>query len=129
MEIRIAFPCAFYFMRSPQEQRQFLIADIKKHGAQSSWDWDADVRFARFLDDTVSADAIQRACDSHSVLSARYSYWVHFGGRRICRNRMRRLRELVSAGFLSAGWVGLGAGGFSEFGIRRVRAYSLTAVK
>ncbi len=99
-----------------------LVKDLKAHGDQFSWDLPADERFAKIIGDRESESIIH-----HAVISSSVSYFrlgaVKSTG--ITSKRLIALRKLQKRGIVEASWTGLGLGGRSEFGVGRVRCYSL----
>ena len=100
-----------------------LLKDLAKHGDQFSWDLPADERFAAIINDIEAEKLIH-----HAVVSCSVSYFrleaVKSTG--ITKKRLRVLRQLQKSGKVIASWMGLGWGGRSEFGVGRVRCYSLS---
>lgn len=110
--------------KTPQEQRDFLIAELLKE-SQGSWDIEADGRFADFLGHP-SADIIGRSWEiglTHFVFQS----WSRAGGCQVKRLRLKRLNELINQGLVVAEWRGTGTGGKTEWNVGRVRAYFLKA--
>ncbi len=107
------------------EVESFLLKDIEKHGgSQSSWDWEADARFAkRFV-----ADAVE---DVMALLKSESPFPIQISGhrvliyRKVTVKRLRGLRGLVKKGLVASHWYGLGAGGVNTFGVGRTRGYIL----
>ena len=97
-----------------------LLKDIEENGEQTSWDWMSDYRYAKIIGDEESETIILKALNSHSTVYAKLNAVLLTG---IPSKRMRDLRELVKLGYLKSCWVGSGEGGYSELGVRRLRAY------
>ena len=103
---------------------QFLLDDLKAHGGQSSWDWNADQRLAEWLGNAEAVEGIEAAKHAGGLLV--YALGVHsLYAKKIKRIRLAGLRKLVKAGLVESWWIGLGYGGGSEFGVNRVRTYRL----
>jgi hypothetical protein len=77
-------------MTTPEQQRQYLLKELEKRPL-SSWDWEVDEAFARFLGRNDVAEEIRRAIDSASVTVFRITYFEQCRGREIQRLRLRRL--------------------------------------
>ena len=99
---------------------QNLINDLKSNGEQSSWDWDADARFAKIIGDEKSEQIILAAIKSGAPSAIRFET-VHQTG--VPKKRLRYLRGLVKKGVATAYWEGLGEGGKNTFGVNRLRVY------
>lgn len=103
---------------------QFLLQDLAEHGPQTSWDWPADWRFAKFLGDKEAIEFYEwalRGESRHVVLIAT----VRLYGKRLVERRLRALQFLVKQGKVEAAWAGTGEMGVHTFGINRARVYSL----
>lgn len=103
---------------------RWLYEDIKEHGPQSSWDWEAELRFARFVGDTHAAEWIEKAVDSKAPTGLRCAV-VESVYQRVHRQRLEGLRRLKARGIVTASWIGGGAGCWYELGVRRFRLYQL----
>lgn len=105
---------------------EIVYQDMRKHGSQGAWDWEADLRFARAIG--ASADLIQD-CQSLLKSQAPFPLLIAFH-RQIIRQpitlrRGRALRKLVRSGKAKSYWLGTGPYGRVEFGVNRVRHYEL----
>lgn len=100
-----------------------VLEDLKKHGTQSSWDWEADQRFASHIGDSEAADGIRKILDSCAPSAFRIAAMLEY--RRITNRRLRVLRKLVKNGLVVAFWDGLGQGAINQFGVRRVRCFRI----
>lgn len=85
---------------SRQEIEQFLLDDLARHLITSSYDLDADERFAEFLGLPQATDAVMR-------------------------RRIAAFRRLRQQGKVTSGWAGCGAGSWSEIGRKRALVYQL----
>lgn len=101
---------------------RFLYDDIVENGHQSSWDFGADLRFAEFLKDKTAIDAISKAMSSSAPMALR---WQAVQLTKMPQKRMYYLRKLVQQRKINASWMGLGEGSVGEFGVNRVRIYSM----
>lgn len=97
-----------------------LEADVRRHRSQSSWDWEADARFARLLGNEWAERRILAACESHAPAAFRYAAVAETG---VTKQRLAALRLLLKSGRITADWRGTGPGGLSELGTNRVRVY------
>jgi len=112
-------------MKTPEEQRQFLAADLANE-SQASWDIDADGRFAKFIGHP-NADIITRSWEI-GITYFVFQAWRAAGGEQVKRLRLTRLREMIADGKVVAEWRGTGEGGRTEWSVGRVRAYFLKSV-
>jgi hypothetical protein len=103
-------------------------ADMATHdGMGSSWDWEADLRFAQAIGDDGAATWADQLARSQMPLPLRLDlYTAHCG--HITRRRRRAMGELVRRGWATASWIGLGEGSRAAFGVGRSRVYELTPV-
>lgn len=99
----------------------FLLNDLKENVSQSSWDWEADLRFAYAIDHPKKK-LIEDVVNSETVWPIRYGILKSTG---ITAKRLRYLRKLVNKKLVISYWIGSGWGGQSEFGLKRVRNYRL----
>lgn len=102
---------------------EFVLSDIKKNGSQSSWDWDADLRFACHLGLTEEIQHL-RAANEGNFLPNRLAHF-EMVRRKITQRRLRVLRKLVHEGRVTSEWRGTGLFGKTDCGINRARAYFL----
>jgi hypothetical protein len=105
-----------------------IVTDMRKHGPQASWDWEADLRFAQ----AISDDEAVKDCQELLRSANRGSIWPlliiahqELVGKRITRRRVRALRRLVQERRAKAFWLGTGPQGRADFGVGRVRHYKL----
>jgi hypothetical protein len=108
-------------MSKLEDEESFLIDELKSDRMQSSWDWESDLRFAERFD--MDCELLREAIDSSAPLKFRYMS-ANFN-KTIKQRRLSALRRLVKKGVVRAWWSGTGVGGASEFGVGRVRSYSL----
>ena len=101
-----------------------LVKDLKTNGTQFSWDLPADERFAKIIGDSESEELINRAVHSSSIMIARLAAVESTG---ITPKRLQALRRLVKLGLVESYWQGVGFGGRNDFGVGRVRCYSLVS--
>lgn len=84
---------------------------------QTSWDWEADYKFAIYLRSDM-AEIIKDVIDSQDTqISLRMVTWKSMWYRPVTQLRLKALKELVELSFVEAGWLGLGHGSKSEFGL------------
>ena len=102
---------------------EFLIQDFKEHPVQSSWDFEADLRFAKAIDDEEAVGLIRSMLKS-SFAPAILGVFHHTIRPRITRRRLAATRKLVERGLVTARWSGTGYGGKTEFGVNRARTYA-----
>ena len=105
------------------DDQKFLLANLKANGPQSSWDWQADHRFALAAGLTEEAEKIRLVLRSHAPTIFRDE--VMFSVKHVKTRRLRALQALVKKGLVRSAWVGTGAGGKNEFSVNRCRAYFL----
>jgi len=96
--------------------------DLAKHGAQDSWDWQADLRFAEAVGDEEAVKDCKDLLKSHAPFPTLIMFHRLALGR-IQQRRVRALRLLVRAKEVRAWWLGTGPYGRTEFGVNRVRHY------
>ncbi len=102
----------------------WVIQDLSKHRCQSSWDWGADLRFARiFAGDFV--DDICTLCRANAPTPHLIAFHRAYIYRRVTLPRLRALRNLVRGGKVKATWSGTDYGGRTDFGVTRTRQYRL----
>ena len=101
---------------------EFLINDFKEHPVQSSWDFEADLRFAKAIGDKEAVELIKPMLNG-GFLPAILAIFRHTIRPRITNRRLRAMRKLVKQGLVKIGWLGTGYGGKTEFGVNRVRSY------
>ena len=91
----------------------------------SSWDWEADYRLCVALEDDRLIELADALLDSNAPSAVRIVVHNHGGLERIRVMRLRGLQELVKLGIAETFWSGLGPGGRTDFGLNRVKVYSL----
>ena len=101
-----------------------LVNDLKQHGGQSSWDWEADARFAEIIGDFESAKILWGVVHSSTMVFRQLTIVQKTG---ITKKRLRALRRLVKLGLVESSWESLGAGGRNIFGVGRLRGYNLVS--
>jgi len=103
----------------------FILSDLGNGEHQTSWDWPADQRFARFLADRNAVevyDALLRSVAPFPIQIVAQKTVDH-----IRRRRLRALRQLAKTGKIESYWRGTADGGRTEFGVCRVRVYRLAS--
>ena len=102
---------------------EFILADLKKNDAQSSWDWDADLRFAKHLGLAEEFRHLELAIGGNFLPDRR----AHFEmvRRTVTQRRLRAIRKLVHMGLVRSEWRGTGSCGKTDCGINRARGYFL----
>jgi hypothetical protein len=103
--------------------REIILADMKVYGSQGSWDWEADYRFAQAIGAKETAEIYRMLLKSRSPFC--HLIWIQRQNDGVRKRRLRALRSLVKAGLVESWWRGTGIGGFSEFGVRKVKSYHL----
>lgn len=101
---------------------EFLINDFKEHPVQSSWDFEADLRFAKEIGDDEAVNLLRSMLKSRFV-PAILGVFYHTIRPRITRKRLRVIRKLVEQGLVVTYWSGTGYGGKADFGVSRTRTY------
>ncbi len=110
-----------------RQQRDFLKRELKRE-SQSSWDWEADSRFAEFLGEKQIAKDLLHAARNVGLIYFAVTAWEMFEGPRIKRLRLRRMNELEQEGIVISEWRGTGPDGKTLYGVNRNRAYFLRSV-
>jgi hypothetical protein len=110
-----------YIFHPLSVDEKFLLADLKEHRVQSSWDWSADERFAIHLGErnTLIRETMDSGAPAVFRMAAANTW------KKITQRRLRTLRRLVDRKLVTSFWSGTGDGGFYEFGVRRIRSYAL----
>lgn len=112
--------------RTPwQRTRAWLIADLREHRCQSSWDWEADKRWAEMKGDAAMQECIDVLINSTGIDVLRANYHDAYVRRQVTEPRLRALRRLVREGHAVAYWQGAGEGARNNFGVGRFRVYAL----
>lgn len=104
--------------------KAFLLEDLKRHIYLSSWDFEADVRFAEAIKHK-DAEIVRLCLEGQSPWPIRKSVLESTG---VTKLRLRALRELVHDGLVVSEWTGTGPGGWTELNVCRCRMYKLTEV-
>lgn len=99
-----------------------LLSDLSENGEQCSWDWEADLRFARITGQDTSP--IEAAIYSSAPIAFRVA--ASRGWEKVTQKRIRLLRKLCKIGLANSYWSGTGNGGKSDFGLNRVKNYVIT---
>ena len=107
---------------------QLVLADLKIHRLQFSWDWEADARFAEKAGGLPAEvlEVAERLAGGHFGIAPlamgvhRQSVYPH-----VTVRRLRALRGLSGAGLVVASWGGTGPGGRTSHGVGRTRHYQL----
>lgn len=107
------------------ETRAWLLADLAEHRAQSSWDWEADARWATMTGDDAMRSCIDVLLSSSTIGMIKLNYHDSYVRRTITLPRLRALRRLVREGYAVARWTGTGEGSRALYGLSRVRVYEL----
>ena len=104
-------------------RQQFLLNDLKINGTQSSWDWEADFRYACefYPNDIERAKMIVYGGAPAGVRMSEHDRAM----RHIKLSRLRALRALESKGLITSYWTGTGEGGRNFTGVCRERAYKI----
>lgn len=109
-----------------EEAIKFLTEDMKAHiNMTTSWDWDADYRFAeKFYDDaTIKAILLTKG----NVNNVRGVDLFMAVAKRVHKKRLHTLRKMEEKGLVKTGWVGNGVGS-STFGVTKSRLYELIII-
>jgi len=109
-----------------EEVLNWLRDDLKQCEIQTSWDWDADYRFAMQFGSESEKKAIKEFYFSKSIAGIKIAVWCETIRGTITRKRLNALNELVAQGYAKKWWSGTGGGGMYEIGVNRVRAYGLS---
>ena len=91
----------------------------------TSWDWEMDLKFAREIGAEEFAKDIKLLLKSNSPSPLRIIFWDQAIRPTITKRRLRALRKLVEEGLVITSWVGTERGGYTDFGVRRIRGYEL----
>jgi hypothetical protein len=107
-------------MRQQEKDSQWALKDLREHTMQSSIDWQADLRFARHLNDPEAVAHLEEAANPKRIQLSKWEGWD-----RLTKRRLKALRCLVNAGLAVAEWRGTGDWGLHLHGARRARCYEL----
>lgn len=104
---------------------QIILKDMReRHVGQSSWDWEADYRFAKAIGAIYEIEILESLLKSTTVFAIQIACHKKFITK-LKNRRLRALRCLVKQGLVDSWWRGTGYGGYSEFGARRIKTYHL----
>ena len=104
---------------------QVILNDMKNTRlGQSSWDWEADYRFALAVDANDEAEILSSLFNATTVFPIQIAIHKRFIGK-LKNRRLRALRNLQRQGLVGSRWLGTGYGGYSEFGARRIKTWWL----
>lgn len=104
---------------------EFMATYLAQHSSCSSWDFEADLAFAKHLGLEDEIKVIKEAMDSSAPFSFIIAAWEMGWKKTITNKRLNALRALVKAGRATAYWTGLGEGAYNTFGCSRTRTYTL----
>lgn len=97
-------------------KRQFLLQYLSVNKHTSSWDWEADVEYAKqFYKDIEVGDDLLKSFAPSSIKIAVHQQYLG----KVKADRLTQLRKLVKEGLVKARWDGLGYGARSTFGISK----------
>ena len=94
-------------------------------GITTSWDWQMDLKFSREVGDNEAVEDLEALLKSGSPHPRLIIFWDRVIRPNITRRRLRALRQLVCEGLVVTDWAGTGPGGYTDFGVRRIRGYEL----
>lgn len=105
---------------------QIILKDMKSvQMGQNSWDWQADYRFAKAINADDSIIKLFRALlKSSAPFALQIAIHKKFMTK-IKNRRLKALRNLAKQGIVETFWIGTGYGGYSEFGVRRIKTWRL----
>lgn len=103
---------------------KLILADMRNGHPHGAWDWEADARFARDVNDVDAIKFFRELLRSHAPHVHQIAAHKVLG-KPIKERRLRAVRQLVKAGYVDSWWLGTGPGGMSEFGVKRNRYYVL----
>lgn len=104
---------------------QIILEDMRKtRVGQSSWDWEADYRFAKAIDAKDEIEILESLLKSTTVFAIQIGCHRRFITK-LKDRRLRALRNLEKQGIVYSGWIGTGSGGLNEFGTRRIKSWHL----
>ena len=108
---------------------QIILKDMKETTlSQSSWDWPADLRFAKAIRANDEIEILESLLGSKAVFAIQIEAHKIFITK-LKNRRLRALRKLEKQGILFSCWQGTGERGFTEFGTRRVKSWFLMQKK
>jgi hypothetical protein len=107
------------------KDEQIILRDMEQTGlGQSSWDWNADYRFAKAIKATYETEILKSLLRSTAVFPIQIAVHKKFINK-LKNRRLAALRQLQRQGIVYSAWIGTGHGGYSEFGVRRIKAWHL----
>lgn len=107
------------------KDEQIILEDIKKtRMGQSSWDWEADYRFAKAVNANDEIEILKALLKSHTAFPIQIEIHRKYISK-LKNRRLRALRRLEKRGVLFSGWAGTGYGGYALFGTRRTKGWHL----
>ena len=104
---------------------EIILKDMKdiKLG-QSSWDWQADYRFAKAIKSEHEIDILEMLLKSNAPFPHQIAvHKKHIS--KLKNRRLRALRRLEKQKYLKSLWIGTGYGGRSDFGVNRIKTWHL----
>lgn len=108
-----------------QRDTQIVWDDLKKYsGHQESWDWEADLRFAKAIGAITEVEVLEEIMTSDAVLVLKeMAHAIVIT--KIKRRRLRALNNLRKMGIVNAGWIRSGERGRTLYGVTRFRTWWL----
>lgn len=104
---------------------QIILKDMReRHGGQNSWDWEADYHFAKAIGAKDEIELLSALLKSVAVFVIQVSIHKKYITK-LKKRRLAALRQLEKQGLVESWWLGTGFGGYSEFGVRRVKTWRL----
>ena len=103
---------------------QFVLEDLQTGNTHSSWDWPADLRFAKHFSYSDAVEVLEKMMQSDAPLAclcASHDIVV----KPIKKKRLAAVRELVRHGYVDVYWETSGEGGATLYGVNRFRCYLL----
>ncbi|MGR5367023.1 hypothetical protein [Photobacterium damselae] len=98
---------------------------LQEHKNCSSWDFAADLAFAKKFCDRDVVKLIEDVMCPVNAGCPAVHVWMLGWKQPVTEKRLKALRELCNKGFAEAYWMGLGEGSRNIFGRTRVRYYEL----
>ncbi|MDK9793772.1 hypothetical protein [Vibrio sp. D431a] len=115
-------------LKELSKQALFMAEYLQENRDCSSWDFSADLAFAKRF---CSADLVHLIEDALKPVNAGgliVHAWEIGWKTPVTDRRLKALRELVAHGHVEASWDGLGDGAMNQFGRSRVRNYALVSM-
>ncbi len=106
------------------KDENIVLNDLKIHSSQCSWDWEADLRFAKAINSELVND-LKSIINSKAPIPFLVMNHRIIIKQKITDRRIRALRKLIKRGIVQANWIGTGEFGKTDFGVNRNRDYSL----